>query len=418
MTADPPSVSVASMTPADEAAENRRRMASLTAVIMASFGVGMAFGVGFPLTGLTLESWGTPKWLIGIAGAAPALGVLSTLPFLPKLVRRWGAVRAIALGCTIGAVGFLALGLFQNAYAWIAIRYLMSAGLALPWLAGETWINLVTREETRGRVIAIYAISFFSGYTAGPLVLGTAGLSGALPFLLGAGSMMMAGLPIVLAHRLAPDLSSEGSHGTLGAARVAPIGMAAGFISGFAEMGYLSLIGNVGIGGGLAEEQALHMMSFMTLGGVALQFLIGWLADKASRTKVTIGLGLAFIALSLMLPAAIAANATGLPAVSDFVPGAAPAYAIAFMLGGVVLGFYTVGLAIVGEEVETRDLAAANAAFLVMYQLGAIVGPAAGGAAMSIAPVEGFVFIMALLMAQAVLIVLFMARSKRRRKRT
>lgn len=413
----------------------RHRLASLAAVIMASFGVGMAFGVGFPLTGLTLEAWNTPAWLIGIAGAAPALGVLTTLPFLPKVVARLGVVRAISLGCTIGALGFIALALFQNAYAWVAIRFLMSAGLALPWLAGETWINMMSREETRGRVIAIYAISFFSGYTAGPLVLGSAGLYGLLPYLVGAASMVLAGLPIVLAARIAPDVSGDGSsHNAWSAARLAPVGMLAGLISGFAEMSYLSLIGNVGIGGGLLESQALKLMSFMTLGGVALQFIIGWLADKSSRTGVTVWLGIAFIVLSLMLPAALAAG-QGSYAITLSMPGALPAglpvtgfalqgpmgltggemaYAIAFLLGGVVLGFYTVGLAIVGEEVEARDLAAANAAFLVMYQLGAIVGPAAAGLAMTRAPVEGFVVIMAALMTLALLGVWVMSSRRRR----
>ncbi len=53
---------------------------------------------------------------------------------------------------------------------------------------------------------------------------------------------------------------------------------------------------------------------------------------------------------------------------------------VAFLLGGVILGFYTVGLAIVGERVGANDLAAANAAFLVMYQVGAILGPLASPA--------------------------------------
>lgn len=413
----------------------RHRLSSLAAVIMASFGVGMAFGVGFPLTGLTLEAWNTPAWLIGIAGAAPALGVLTTLPFLPKVVARLGVVRAISLGCTIGALGFVALALFQDAYAWVAIRYLMSAGLALPWLAGETWINMVTREETRGRVIALYAISFFSGYTAGPMVLGSAGLEGFVPYLVGAASMILAGLPIVLAARVAPDVSGEhGSHNAWSAARLAPVGMLAGLISGFAEMSYLSLIGNVGIAGGLLEAQALKLMSVMTLGGVTLQFVIGWMADKSSRTGVTVWLGFAFILLSLVLPAAIAAG-QGSYAVTLSIPGALEAglpvmglavqgpmgltggemaYAVAFLLGGVVLGFYTVGLAIVGEEVEPRDLAAANAAFLVMYQLGAIVGPAAAGLAMTKAPVEGFVLIMAVLMMLALMGVGLMSWRRRR----
>ncbi|MEZ5899748.1 MAG: MFS transporter [Hyphomicrobiaceae bacterium] len=377
--------------------EDRRRIASLAAVITAAFGVGMAFGVGFPLTALTLESWATQKWLIGIAGAAPAMGVLATLPFLPGLVARWGAVRAISVGCLVGAAGFIALGLFQDVHAWIVIRFLMSAGLALPWLAGETWINLVTREETRGRVIAIYAISFFSGYSVGPLLLEATGLLGYAPYLVGAGAMAFAGLPIVLAARLAPDVSQKGSdHSPFSAVRLAPVGMMGGFIGGFAEMSYLALIGNVGIAGGLEQATALRLMSFLTAGGVVLQFLIGYMADKMARTLVTIALGVAFIVLSLLLPAALAHPPMAFP--------------LAFVLGGVVLGFYTVGLAVVGEEVQARDLAAANAAFLVMYQLGAILGPAAAGFAMSISPVEGFVYAMALFMLLALAGVLWLWR--------
>jgi MFS family permease len=225
-----------------------------------------------------------------------------------------------------------------------------------------------------------------------------------------------------------------GSHNAWSAARLAPVGMLAGLISGFAEMSYLSLIGNVGIAGGLIESQALKLMSIMTIGGVALQFLIGWLADKSSRTAVTVWLGIAFIVLSLALPAAIAAGQVSY-AMTLRVPGALEAggpamafalqgpmgltggeaaYLVAFLLGGVVLGFYTVGLAIVGEEVQPQDLAAANAAFLVMYQLGAIVGPAAAGFAMTVAPVQGFVVIMALLMTLALVAVAMMSWRRRR----
>ena len=114
----------------------RQRGLSLAAVIAASFGVGLSFGVGFPLTALTFEAWHQPKWMIGLAGASPAIAVLVALPIMPSLVARLGAVTAIAGGCLAGAVGFLALYAFQSPWAWIAIRLLMSAGFALPWLAG------------------------------------------------------------------------------------------------------------------------------------------------------------------------------------------------------------------------------------------------------------------------------------------
>lgn len=381
----------------------RDRVASLTTIITAVFTLGLSFGIGFPLTALTLEAWATPKWLIGLAGAAPSLGVLVALPFLPRLVARWGVANAIAYGCLFGALGFLALGAFQSVPAWIAIRFFMSAGLALPWLAGETWINLVTREETRGRVIAIYAISFFSGYACGPLVLDAVGLKGYAPFVAGAFAMALAGLPIIIARRLAPDVSGHGqSVSMLSTMRLAPAGMMGGFIGGFAEMSYISLLGNVALAGGLAESGALRLMTLMMVGGVILQFPIGYLADKAPRTRVTVALALAFVALSLALPSALAHPVA--------------AGSVAFLLGGVILGFYTLGLAIVGEEVASSDLAAANAAFLVMYQVGAIIGPAAAGVAMTSDPVSGFVVTVSLAMALATPVLVWLAGRKARQQ--
>jgi len=380
---------------------SRQRGLSLAAVIAASFGVGLSFGIGFPLTALTFEAWQQPNWIIGLAGAIPAIAVLIALPILPRLVARLGAVAAIAGGCLAGAVGFLALYAFPLPWAWIGIRLLMSAGFALPWLAGETWINTVAREETRGRVIAIYAIAFFSGFSAGPIILQTLGLSGFWPFLVGAAGTAIAGVPILLARRLAPEFCHDGSRSFASAMGLAPVAMAGAFIGGFAEISNLSLIPNVALAAGLSPDSALWLLSTMTAGGVALQFPIGWLSDKVSRFIVTIALAIVFIVLALALPMALT---TPLAAI-----------VVAFLIGGVILGFYTVGLAIIGEHVGANDLAAANAAFLVMYQAGAIVGPFVAGIAMTTSPVTGFVATVVTLMAVSGFVLLVLERNGRRR---
>jgi MFS family permease len=373
------------MDTADRAFAARERRLSLAAVIATSFGVGLSFGIGYPLTALTFAAWHQPDWMIGLAGASPAIAVLIALPVLPNLVARLGTVVAIAGGCLAGAFGFLALFAFSSPWAWLVIRLLMSAGFAMPWLAGETWINTVAREETRGRVIAIYAIAFFAGFSTGPFVLQALGLVGLWPFLAGAVGAAVAGVPIVLARRLAPEFCHDGSQNLASALRLAPVAMIGAFIGGFAEITNLSLIPNVALAAGRSQQAALGVLSVMTIGGIALQFPLGWLADKISRFRVTVALAAAFIVLALCLPMALMT-----PFASNVV---------AFLLGGVILGFYTVGLAIVGERVGANDLAAANAAFLVMYQAGAILGPLASGIAMTTAPVTGFVATMVTLMA-------------------
>lgn len=354
----------------------RERALSLAAVIAASFGVGLAFGIGFPLTSLTLEAWQAPKWVIGLAGAAPSIAVLIMLPFLPAVIGRVGAVPAIAWGCLIAALGFIALSFVSSPAAWIAIRFIMSAGIALPWLVGETWINTVSTDGTRGRVIALYAIAFFSGFAVGPLLIGLLG-DGLQPFVAGAAATALAGVPILLARHLAPDLTHDAPIGTSTALRLAPIGMIGGFIGGVAEISYISLLPNVALASGAAEADALHLLTMLSIGGGLLQFPLGWLADKFNKASISMMLAAAFVVLSAMVPFAL-----GRPLIAP---------AMAFFLGGVVLGFYTVGLSIIGDKVSAKDIAAANAAFLVMYQSGAIIGPIAAGTAMTVDPVSGFI---------------------------
>ena len=374
----------------------QQKALSLAAVIAATFGIGLSFGVGLPLTALTLQAWSEPNWVIGLAGAAPSFAILLVLPLVPSIVARFGAIATILAGCLIGALGFMALYSFSSTFAWIVTRFIMSGALALPWLVGETWMNAVATEATRGRVIAVYAISFFLGFLTGPLVLDYAGLTGPIPFLMGAAGSGLACLPIILAQRLAPDLTHTQSMSVRAALALAPIAMVSGCLGGFAEMSYLSLIPNVGLAAGLEEGPALRLLSVMTFGGIILQFPIGWLADKASRVGVTVALTVLFIGLSLALPWALQST------VSSTI--------VAFLLGGVILGFYTLGLVIVGEKVAPANLAAANVAFLVMYQIGAIAGPVVSGAAMTLSPVYGFVAIVSAVMGVTTLFLVWLSR--------
>ncbi len=375
---------------------DRERVLSLAAVISTSFGVGMAFGIGFPLTALTFEIWHQPKWVIGLAGAAPSVAILIALPLLSRLITRYGPVPAIVSGCVAGAFGFLALWMFANPWVWIAVRLLMSAGFALPWLAGETWINSVARENQRGRVIALYAISYFLGYAVGPFLLETTGVEGLLPFISAAILTALSCLPIYVGRHLAPTFRDEGQKDIVSAFRLAPAAMMGSFIGGFAEITNLSLIPNVALAAGWSQDAALGLLSTLIAGGVALQMPIGWLSDKMRRIDLVVALGVAFIALIFVLPWVL----------GNYVA----ASIVVFSLGGVVLGFYSLGLAIVGERVSAIDLPAANVAFIVTYQGGALLGPIASGIAMTTSPILGFVTTMIVLMAVSGAVVMLLDR--------
>ena len=355
----------------------RRRTLGIAVVIGATFFLGLAHGIGYPLTSVTFERWGAPAWMTGLAAGMPALAALVLLPFAPKIASRLGFVPAMTGGCMLGLIGFAMMPVLQGVESWLVLRFLMGLGLLFPWLLGETWINTTTDEATRGRVLSLYVVALFGGYGAGPIALGIVGLSGLTPFVLGGIALAMASVPLLLAWRLAPPMEAPESGGLRTMVKVVPIGMIAALIAGVLEYAYISLLPTFALRQGLAEEAALHLVSAFLWGGVALAFLFGWLADRVSRERLLLWLIVTFVLLAI--PVGFSMSSVWI------------ALAASFMLGGVACAFYTVGLAILGEQISAKDLASANAAFLVLYQLGTLSGPPVAGIALDAWPSLGFV---------------------------
>lgn len=359
----------------------RQRALSLTAVIVSTVGLGLCYGIGYPLTALKFEEWGASGWLIGLAGGMPALAVFVLLPILPRIIGRIGAAQSMIVGCTLTAFGFLLMPVFQSVEAWILLRFLAGAGMTLPWLVGETWINTVTTDAARGRMMALYGMAVFTGYAAGPLVLNAVGIASLAPYAVGIGAMVATVAPLLAAWNLAPALESHPQSGLLGAIRLAPIAMVGAFAGGITELGYFSLLPVYALQTGLTAEDGLILLSTLTVGGIVLQLPLGWLCDRVSRDAVMVGLGLA--GAVLMVASAMAND------------GEISRLLLSFLLGGAVLGFYSVGLIVLGTRVPVSELAVANAAFLMIYEAGSIVGPGVAGVAMDIWQPHGFVAAMA-----------------------
>lgn len=68
-------------------------------------------------------------------------------------------------------------------------------------------------------------------------------------------------------------------------------------------------------------------------------------------------------------------------------------------------GLYTVGLAHLGSQLSGRDLASANAAFVLCYGVGMLVGPQAIGIGMDLLGAHGFAWSLAAFFGLYILLV-------------
>ena len=356
----------------------RDRNISLTAVIVSAFFVGAAFGLGYPVAALKVTGSGAPEWVVGLIGAAPSLAIFLMLPFMPKIVRRTGAADALLYSGLGGAGCYLALMLTDDTLAWIVIRFVMGANIGMWWLVSQTWVAVISDEATRGRVLALYVMAFSSGMAACPAALEYADVAGPVPLLAGALVSALTIIPAIVARNIAPAVDDIGSDtsSVRQALTWAPMAMAGSFLNGYIELIHMGLLPNAGLASGLDQTAALRLLTLFLVGALTMQLPFGWLTDKLPPKPlalvVTGLLGIACAALPLAL--------------TDGVLSAVVAYAI----GGMIYGLYTVCLAIVSDIKDVPDAGASNAAFIMCYQAGGVLGPLMTGAAMSVSPVPGF----------------------------
>lgn len=358
--------------------ERRRSLAAVMACVGVS---GLCFGLTSPLLTLLLERQEVDAVLIGLSAATSSLAVLFVGPMVPALVARLGTLGALYSAVAVAVASLLLLPLFPNVYAWFPIRFVLGAAIAVQWIASEIWVNRIATDEGRGTTVGVYAMLFAVGFAVGPLLIVAVGSLGWTPFLVAAGLLAVSALPLVAAHGLAPVVSAHGGGGLLTVAREAPLLLVCAWTCGAAVMSVVALLPIYGLRNGLGEDAVVAMVSVFLIGNAALQLPVGWLSVRIPRRRLLAGLaGLGLVAPLLLAPAL----GSGLAL-----------WALLFLWGGSVIGFYTVGLVALGERFSGSRIAAANAAFVMVFELGSVTGPALTGAALAAWTPHGFVVALA-----------------------
>jgi MFS family permease len=144
--------------------------------------------------------------------------------------------------------------------------------------------------------------------------------------------------------------------------------MVAALIAGLVESAYVSLLPVFALLRGLDEQRSLVLVTIFLAGNVLLQLPIGRLGDRLGRQRV-----LALCAGVCVIGPIVLSAVLGTPWL---------AWPLLLLWGGTMYGFYTQGIALLGESYPRDELADANTVFVVVYCAGGIVGPTLGGLAM------------------------------------
>ena len=369
----------------------RTNFASIAAAIAAISVVGLGLALSIPLLAFELDARGISSTWIGVNTAVGGLATVICAPFLPAWVRRFGAGPMMMGAVLLGAASLLAFKVTDAFILWFPLRFLFGASLCVLFVVSEFWINAASPSDRRGLVIGIYATTLSLGLAGGPAILSLVGTGGWPPYLIGAAFFILASIPVMMGAAQAPVIEKDSSRGIVSLLRLAPAATLAAFVFGAVETGLFNFLPLYGLRRGLDADEAALLLTIAELGNVALQIPMGLISDRMDRRKLLLICGLIGLGGAMAIPF-LAIDGLAM-------------MTVVFVMTGIVAGLYTVGLALLGARFDGAALATANAAFVMLYSVGLIVGPVSVGAGMELMGSHGFAMTIAAFLGLYVLVV-------------
>ena len=353
-----------------------------TALIMVGAGV---LGSLLPLR---FSAMGYSPGVIGLIATAEAVGFLAGCLYAHKIIAPVGLERAYATFAGLKSVAILGLHFADSVPTLMLLRFLIGSNAAGLAVIVESWLNALVPNEQRGRVLTIYVLVYGLFFGAGQLLSQNLDVRGPEMLIIAGIATTLALVPMVAIDVRAPILPRGVKLEILKALRTSPASVLACLLNGLILTAFTTVGPLFGQRIGFDQRHIVLLMACVSLGGLFLQWPIGYLSDKIDRLYALIGLGVGVVAV-----------ATALVTVSDHTPFVVLA-ALFAVFGGLAESLYTLGVAHANDRAVVADYVALSSTLLFIWALGAAIGPTTGTYAIQlITPSAFFVYVIVLTMA-------------------
>lgn len=307
--------------------------------------------------------------VIGLVMSAYFVGFFLGTFFCPAIVRRVGHIRAFAMFAAVASATAIVHALAIDPWLWAALRVLNGGCLVGLFMVIESWLNAHSPNDRRGQVFSVYTAIALAALALGQVLIATADPAGFVLFGIVSILFSLALVPVAFTRVEQPKPVSVPHLGLRSLYAVAPAGVAGAFAAG--------LVGGAlwGMGPpfvqriGLETTAIAGFMGAAVLGGAVLQWPLGRLSDRGDRRYV-----LAAVCAGAALAALAALGATYW--------SVAALVASMFLYGGLAFSVYPVSVAFVNDRLAREHALAGSSGLLLVYGVGAVIGPAFVGSAM------------------------------------
>jgi MFS family permease len=314
---------------------------------------------------------------IAVIGAAYFLGF--TLGCLKggELVKSVGHVRVFLAMTALASATPLIHGLVLHPLAWGLLRFLTGLCFAILYVVIESWLNEQSTNENRGIVFSTYVMITLTMLAAGQMMTLLYDPVGLELFIVASVLVSLGAVPVALSKSPVPELPLEVTVDIRRLIKISPAGAAGCLATGLANGSFWSFAPIFTAAVSSDASLAAWFMSSTVVGGALAQWPLGFLSDRIGRRKTLLG-----SAIAGMLVAAL------------IVIYAADLGFLGINLLGAVWGFfafpmYAISVAHANDYAEPSDYVMISSGLLLMYGVGAIIGPFVASAVMSMTDASG-----------------------------
>ncbi|MGB8811719.1 MAG: MFS transporter [Paracoccaceae bacterium] len=342
-------------------------------------------GIQGSLLGIRGNIEGFSTFQLSIVMSAYFLGFLGGSRMAPEMIRRVGHVRVFAaLGSFISAI-LVVYPVVPDWVAWAVLRVLMGFCFSGIYITAESWLNNTATNDTRGQALSAYMIVQMIGIIASQALLNVADPSSFTLFVIPSVLVSLAFMPILLSANPAPVFEQTKALSFRALFRISPLGCIGMLLTGGIFSAMFGMASVWGAKAGLTVRDISMFIGVMYVGGLVLQYPIGWASDRMDRRKLI--LGLSIVATIVMLLATV----FNLPFIGLLIAST--------LLGGITNPLYSLLIAYTNDFLAKEDMAAASAGLIFLNGLGAIFGPLATGWIMEQVGPNGFFLFIGILFA-------------------
>ena len=306
---------------------------------------------------------------IGFMGTAYFSGFLIGCLVIVSIMRGVGHIRAFSALAAIAASATLVMAIIIDVTLWTAMRFISGFCFAGLFTVMESWLNSGVSNDNRARVLSFYRVIDIVAVTGAQFLIPVIGADGFAIFAVMAIMIAISLVPVSLGDRSNPTPPDDVKLDLKRAWAISPVAALGCVAIGLTNSAFrtLSPVYAQDIGFGTADVATFVSVSI--IGGALIQYPLGHASDRHDRRSVLL------VTTMLALAAAVA--------LSLFSGGGrAVNFALVFVFGAFAMPLYSLSAAHANDRAATNEYVMINAALMLFYSLGAIVGPFAAATAM------------------------------------